>query len=58
MTSFHNFEHSFLPTPFIKQKKLNWVRNYMCDFYDFVKFYNKPYPNLPKNFGKGNQTDK
>ena len=40
--SFHNFEHSFLPTLLKKQKKSKWARNYMWDFYDFVQFHNKP----------------
>ena len=52
MTSFRNFEHSSLPTSLIKQKKRNWARNYMWDFYDFMImiFHSLTYP---KTWGRG-----
>ena len=49
--SFHNFEHSSLPT-FLRKKKRNWARNYMRDFYHFAQFFNKPSFNLAKNLRK------
>ena len=50
--SFHNFEHSSLPTLLIKQKKRNWAPNYMRDIYHSAQFFNKPSFNLPKNLRK------
>ena len=52
MTSFRNFEHFSLPTSLIKQKKRNWARNYMWDFYDFmIKFFHSL--TYPKTWGRG-----
>ena len=58
MIIFHNFEHPSLPTSLIKQKKSNWARNYMWDYYHFVQLYNKPPLNLSKILGKRIQTAK
>ena len=53
-----NFEHSSLPTSFIKQNKNNWANNCMQESYDLVQFYHKPLLNLPHNLGKRTKTVK
>ena len=58
MIIFHDFEHSFLPTPLIKQNKNNWKRNFIWHYYYFVQFKHKPLLNLPKDLGKMTQTAK